>query len=294
MAIIIAVALLIIGGLIFYVVKLNASIEEEKANVSAQAIADYEKLAALDKQEMENEYQQFSDQYGEMMQRIKNDSIVAQLTREQQRTQQLLAELRNVKSTNAKEIARLKQELATCREVIRSYVIQVDSLSRLNQNLREENTQIRGQFDEATRQIEDLNGKTEALNQRVAIAAQLDATAISMNAQNEKGKAEKKLKKVRAFQINFNIAKNVTAATGNKTVYVRVNTPNGSTLGATGSFSYENRQIQYTAKKGIEYNGQETPVSVYCSAKETLVAGTYKVSIFCDGNMIGSRSFTFQ
>lgn len=287
-ALIALAALLIIalGGVVYYLYdNLN---EQKKANVAMQ------ELAELDKKEMENEYQQFADQYSEMKTRISNDSIVAQLTKEQQRTRELLAELRKVKSTDAQEITRLKKELATCRAVIRSYVIQIDSLNRLNQNLRAENSQIRTQYDEATRQIEGLNNEKSVLNEKVSIAAQLDATAISMRPLTEKGKDSKKLKKTRAFSISFNIAKNVTAQTGNKTVYVRVNTPNGGTMSQSGSFNYENRTIQYSAKKSVEYTGQETPVSVYCNANETLVAGTYKVSIFCDGHMIGSRSFSFE
>lgn len=255
---------------------------------------DMQELAEMDKKEMEKEYMEFSEQYSEMRTKITNDSIIAQLTQEQERTKQLLEELRNVKSNDAREIARLKKELATCRAVIRNYVLQIDSLNRLNQNLRDENNQIRGQYDEATRQIEGLNNEKSQLNEKVAIAAQLDATSISMTALTEKGKAAKNLKKTRSFQISFNIAKNVTAAAGNKTVYIRVNTPNGGTLAQSGTFSYENKQIQFSARKQIEYNGQETPVSLYCNANETLVAGSYKVSIFCDGHMIGSRSFNFN
>ena len=74
--------------------------------------AEMEQLAALDKKEMENEYQQFANQYSEMKTQINNDSIVKQLTAEQEKTQRLLAELRNTKSTDAREIARLKRELA--------------------------------------------------------------------------------------------------------------------------------------------------------------------------------------
>lgn len=284
---IIAVTSLVIIALIAAVAYLFMNLDEQKRKNT-----EMQELAELDKKEMENEYKQFADQYSEMKTRINNDSIVAQLTQEQQRTQELLRELQNVKAGDAREIARLKKELATCRAVIRSYVIQIDSLNRLNQNLRTENTQIRTQYDEATRQIEGLNNEKATLNEKVAIAAQLDATGISMNALTEKGKAAKSIKKCRAFQVNFAIAKNVTAKTGNKTVYVRINTPNGSTLNESGSFNYENRTLQCSAKKTVEYTGQETPVSIYVNANETLMAGTYKVSIFCDGNLIGSRSIS--
>lgn len=150
---------------------------------------------------MENEYQQFADQYSEMKTQINNDSIIEQLTQEQMKTEQLLKELKNVKATDAREIARLKRELATCRAVIRSYIMEIDSLNRLNQNLTEENTRVKGQYAEATRQIEGLNADKQSLSQKVAIAAQLDATGISLTAKNKRGKATKSLKNARLFRL---------------------------------------------------------------------------------------------
>ena len=79
-------------------------------------------LAEMDKLEMENEYEEFARQYSEMKTQINNDSLVAQLEQEQQRTEELLAELKRVKSNDAAEIMRLKKELATLRQVLRSYV----------------------------------------------------------------------------------------------------------------------------------------------------------------------------
>ena len=55
-------------------------------------------LAEMDKLEMENEYEQFAMQYNEMKTQINNDSLVAQLEMEQKRTEELLEELRRVKS----------------------------------------------------------------------------------------------------------------------------------------------------------------------------------------------------
>ena len=141
---------------------------------------------------------------------------------------------------------------------------------------------------------EGLNTEKASLSEKVAIAAQLDATAINLQMQTNKGKAAKKLKKCRQFLVTFNVAKNVTAQPGNKTVYVQIKTPTGTTLAVAGTTAYENRDIQYSAKRTIEYTGQETPVTLYCQVGEALIAGTYRVSIFCDGSLIGSRSFTLK
>ena len=248
----------------------------------------------MDKKEMENEYQQFARQYSEMKTQINNDSIVAQLTAEQERTQQLLEELRRTKSNDAREISRLKKELATVRAVLRSYVLEIDSLNRLNQNLKDENNRMRGQYEEATRQIEGLNTEKASLSEKVAIAAQLDAIGINLTLKDKKSKTTEKLKKAKALQVSFSIAKNVTAPSGMKTVYVRITSPTGAVLGGGGTFSYENRNLECSMKKTIEYTGNETPMTLYWNIAQSMVEGTYKVSIFADGNMIGSKNFSLK
>lgn len=283
--IILIIAVIAIGSIAYLTVNLE---KQKKANSEMQA------LAELDKKEMENEYQQFANQYSEMRTQITNDSIVAQLTAEQQKTERLLEELRNVKSSDAREIARLKKELATVRAVLRSYVLEIDSLNRLNQNLTAENTRVKGQYEEATRQIEGLNSERATLSQKVAIAAQLDATGINMLLKNKKGKTTDKIKKSKSIQVNFTVAKNVTAQSGMKTFYVRITTPTGAVLSGGGPFTYENRTLQCSMKKSVEYDGQETSITTFWNITQTLVEGTYEVSIFADGNMIGSRSFTFK
>lgn len=276
-------------ALISGIVYLGYSLNEQK-----QANKDMQELAELDKKEMENEYQRFAEQYSEMKTAINNDSLVEQLTQEQLKTQKLLEELRSLKATDAREITRLKKELATCRAVIRSYILEIDSLNRLNKNLTEENTRVKGQYEEATRQIEGLNADKQNLSEKVAIAAQLNATGIAMLAKNKNGKNLDKLKKCRTIQVNFNIARNVTATNGVRTLYVIIPKPNGTVLGNGGTFRYENRSLQFSMKKAVEYTGEETPVSMFWNVNETLTGGTYKVSIFADGSMIGSRSFSFK
>lgn len=281
--------LLVILALVAGVAYLYTSLAKEK-----QTNQDMQELAALDKLEMENEYERFAVQYSEMKTKINNDSIIAQLTQEQMRTQELLEELKRVKSTDAREIARLKKELATVREVLRSYVLQVDSLNRLNENLKAENSRVKGELDERNSEIVGLQGEKASLSEKVAIAAQLDATGIQLRMLNKRSKEAKKIKDCKTIQVNFTIAKNVTASNGNRTLYVRLQTPNGDVLNGGGSFEYENRTLEYSMRKTIEYNGEETAVVTYWNVNEFLSAGEYRVSVFADGNMIGTKTFVLK
>lgn len=281
----VVVILASIGGLAY----LFKSLEEQK-----QVNRDMQELAELDKQEMENEYERFALQYSEMKTQINNDSIVEQLTQEQMKTQKLLEELKKVKADDAREITRLKKELATVREVLRSYIIQVDSLNRLNESLKQENSRVNAVLEERNSQIAGLSNEKASLSEKVAIAAQLDATNISLSLLNKREKPTKKLKDTKKMQVNFTITKNVTASNGNRTVYVRIQNPGGNTLSGGGSFAYENRNLEYSMKKTIEYTGEEVSVATFWNVSQMLEGGQYRVSIFADGNMIGSRTFNFE
>ena len=281
-----AVAVLALIGVLIYMSMNVKQLEQEKQEM--------QELAELDKQEMENEYERFTLQFGEMMTQINNDSIIAQLTQEQMRTKQLLEELKQVKASDAREITRLKKELAAVREVLRSYIRQVDSLNQINQQLRQENERVSTELAETNREKQGLQQEKQTLTEKVAIAAQLDATGIQMTPLNKRSKAAKKMKDAKTLQVNFTIARNVTAQNGNRTLYVRIQTPAGTVLNGGGTFAYENRQLEYSMKKTVEYSGDETPVTVYWQVGEFLEAGDYRVSIFADGNMIGTRTFSFK
>jgi myosin heavy subunit len=280
---------LVILALMAGSVWLFLSLQEQK-----QVNQDMQELAELDKQEMENEYERFALQYSEMKTQINNDSIIQQLTEEQMKTQQLLEELKRVKASDAREIARLKKELVTVRAVLRDYVMQIDSLNRLNESLKQENTTVKAELEQRTQQVAGLSSEKASLSQKVAIAAQLDATNISLQLLNKRGKDAKKLKDCTQMKTSFVITKNVTASNGNRTVYVRIQNPGGNVLGGGGTFAYENRQLECSAKKTIEYTGEETPVTVYWNVSQMLEAGDYRVSVFADGNMIGTESFAFK
>ncbi|MCD8266274.1 MAG: hypothetical protein LUC33_03875 [Prevotellaceae bacterium] len=285
---IVLLALIIVCALAFLIWR------AAKARSEKEMAKEYQELLEVTKQETENEYEDFVRQYQELQTQVTNDSLVAQLEREQKRTQALLEELQRTKDTDAAEILRLKKELTTLREILRNYIVQIDSLNSLNQELTAENQNLRQENQQANEHISNLTSEREVLSGKVAIAAQLDASNISAAALNKKGKQCNKAKDAKRFQISFNIARNVTAQTGMKSIYVNITTPTGSVLTQGGTFPYENRTLNYSIRKDIEYTGEQYNVVVYWDVNETLSAGSYRVDIFADGQNIGNYSFSLQ
>ena len=246
----------------------------------------------LEKEDLENQYADFSKQYDELKMTVTNDSLSVLLEQEQLKTQRLLEELRTVKSTNATEIRRLKNELATLRKVMVGYINQIDSLNRLTAYQKEVIADVTKKYNAASQQISTLSEEKKSLNQKVTLAAQLDATNIVVTPTNKRGKVAKRVKDITKIKISFTLAKNITAETGEKTIYLRITKPNNEVLSKSSSntFNYENRQLEYSIKKYIEYTGEEQTITVYWDVEEYMEAGTFRIDIFADGNLIGSKS----
>lgn len=250
----------------------------------------------LEKEDLENEYTSFAKQYDELKLSVSNDSLSTLLEQEQTKTQRLLEELRTVKSSNASEIRRLKNELASLRKIMIGYINQIDSLNRLTAEQKVIIANVTQKYNAASRQINNLSEEKENLNKKVTLAAQLDATNISIQPTNKRGKTAKKVKDIVKFRINFSIVKNITAETGERILYLRITKPDNDALtkSASNTFAYENRNLTYSIKKYIEYNGEEQAITVYWDVEEFLYAGNYRVDIFADGMMIGSQSFNLE
>ena len=263
---------------------------------SKQQNSEMQELFAIEKEELESEYSSFALQYDELKVRITNDSLQYKLEQEKLRTQQLLDELKQTKADNAAEITRLKKELKTVRAVLRSYVIQIDSLNAINEGLKKENKRVTEKYREATKTIDALSTAKEELSQIVTLASQLDAAGIKMSLLKKSGKEVSKLKRAKQIEIKFTITKNITAETGNKTVYARIIQPSQEVLtkSTSNTFTYEDREIGYSMRKHIEYTGEEQEVTMYWDVEEYLQPGTYRIYLFADGVMIGEANYEFE
>ena len=251
---------------------------------------------ALEKEDLENEYTRFAQQYDELKLTVSNDSLSILLEQEQIKTQRLLEELRTVKISNATEIRRLKKELASLRKIMIGYINQIDSLNKLTNQQKQVIAEVTQKYNAASRQISNLSEEKKNLNKKVTLAAQLDATNIWIEPKNKRDKKVKKVKDIVKFAIGFTIVKNITAETGERTLYVNIYKPNNEVLtkNAANTFEYENRSLPYSIKKYIEYNGEEQSITVFWNVEEYLSAGTYRVDIFADGTMIGLQRFELE
>ena len=279
-----ALVLLLVIALVFFVKKSSDKDSEMKGMVAQMT---------YEKSQLQQEYEDFAKSTDGLQFKTTNDSLAHQIMKQKQRIHSLMDELKTVRVTDVQKINQLKQELATVRKVLRQYVIMVDSLNHQNQVLTAENQEVKQKFNQASQHVEQLSKEKSSLEEKVTRAARLDVKSFNVETLTDRNKKTDKVNKVTTIKINFTIAKNVTAAPGNKHVYARIMTPDNGVLARSQSdvFPFENRQIQYSCKKTIEYQGEDLSEVLYWKVNELLFPGSYRVDLFAEGNLIGQASF---
>ncbi len=265
----------------------------QKSETTESEMAEMVEQMTYEKEQLEAEYQDLSLELEGFSFQVDNDSLQKMLNQEQTRVQLLLEELRMVKVTNARRIGELKKELASVRKVLVYYVAQVDSLNTINTKLTKENQEVTQKYVAVSQVAEQLEADKKLLSEKVSIAAQLEARDIMVTTLNQRERKTTRLSKIVLIQFDFTIAKNNTAETGLKTIYLRISTPDDVVLQKNVSdvFAYENSEIAYSSKRSVEYAGEELPITMYWTVGEVLQAGTYRADIFADGNLIGTQNF---
>ena len=254
-------------------------------------------MMEFEKEQLADEYEDFAVQFdGYQSNEIHNDSLVALLTQEQQRVQDLLEELRITKATNARRIAELKKELATVREVMVSYVQQIDSLDRANKQLVKENKEVKQQYQVVVREAKKLEKERTELAEVVSRASMLEVSNFMMTPLNKRDRKTTIYSQIMKLQFDYTIARNVTCKPGMKMLYMRITRPDGEVMqkNVDDVFRFENSEIAYSVAKEFEYAGEEISGSLYWLVEEILQTGVYNADFFVGGELIGSFPFEIR
>jgi hypothetical protein len=278
---------LLAAGIIYLVINLRSK------NV---VISEMSQQFELEKESLTDEYSKLELQYEGYGLRIGNDSLATLLDTERYKIQRLLEELKVTKATNTKRIFQLKKELEALRGILKHYVAQIDSLNTANTALKAENRVVNQRFHEAQGNVQTLSEEKKALTEKVTLASILDAKNIVVDFLTDKGRKATKISKTAQLKFSFNIAKNISATTGEKYIYIRIIQPDETPLVKSNEnvFLFENQYINYSSRRPIEYEGEEIPVVIYWDVEEFLHPGNYRVEIFADGYNIGNSTFSLK
>lgn len=287
------VALGIGGWMIFNAASQNKEREELRALVEQQQLDMEQMQLEQDFENLDREFAQFENS----RQFIQDDSVKRALAEKYEaarlQVEQLQNELKSERRKSSAEIAKLRSEIDTLRGLLRHYVEEIDRLNKENQALRTENEEIKSQNQRLNSQVAETSRRNEVLSERMTLAEKLNVTGLSLTALNKKGRAEKKVAKATQLKVSFTIPQNNSTPVGEKTIYLRIISPSGQLLEGGGNFSFEGGSVPCSAKRTIEYAGEEIGgVTIYWDVNTALTPGEYTVELFADNYRLVRRTFT--
>lgn len=244
----------------------------------------------VEKQKLEIELNELIVEYDSL--KIDSDSLVDQLGAEQDKIRQLLKR----EASSATKLRMYTRELETLRKVMRSYIVQIDSLNTRNQELTDENIMVRGELQQVSSDFEEVTKQRDELTSTVKQAKQLIAKNIISVGLNESSKEKDKIKKIAKIRVSFTVLENNVADAGSKTIYLRIVRPDEKVLSSpdNGMFQYDGESLDYSEKRVIDYEKSDLDVTIYWDLTDELIAGIYFADLYAEGYKIGSHEFALK
>ena len=202
---------------------------------------------------------------------------------------------------SARQLFSARKEIETMKRIMRGYIVQIDSLNTLNYRLTSDLETTNTKLTQTAGERDQYKNDAEKSAEQVKKGSKLQAYNFSSGGLrmklNNTTEESNKAKNIVQIKSAFTISENPITPAGNKTVYLQVITPEGKTLQSSSGniVSVDGGSIPYSDKKDIDYNNQRIDMAIYYRLNgEELTKGNYKVKIYCQGQLIGSDSFTLK
>ena len=221
--------------------------------------------------------------------RTENDTLAQHLTDERFKADSLLETLKNERNLTRRKIKDYEKRLSYMRTVMEGYIHQIDSLNTLNKKLIDENVSYRKEITTAQMRAEMAEEKAQELNNKVRQGSVINARGIRMVALNARSKEVSRIKNAERLRVDFTLTANALATPGEKTIYVRILSPDGYVLSSESvpTFEFEGERLSYSASRDVDYQNEDLNIGIFYTGSG-FTAGTYQVQIYCDGFLIGS------
>ena len=274
----IVVAVVLAGALAYIWYQKSSLVNDltmEKEELTAQMI------------ELQNDYASLSSDY---------DTINSQLDSSREEVSQLIERIKKTEATNRTKIRQYEKELGTLRSIMRSYIVQIDSLNTLNKKLTADAAAARREAAESRRKQEELSKTVKDLSGQVAAGSVLKARGIRIEAYNASDKVTDRSSRVVRLMTTLSLVENDLAAKGPVRVYIRVKGPDGILLtnSSQRTFEVNGEPMICSASREVDYQGKEVELSIYLNDIPEYVKGIYTVEAYTEQTLLGSAELMLR
>jgi len=227
--------------------------------------------------------------YGYDTLKTDNDTLNAQLAKEREKIKRLL----EINASNAQLIKKYRSEITTLREIMKSYIVQIDSLNTRNKILIAENLDIKQKMNQVEKTKNELEKVKEELSSKVEIASVIKAKDIVAVALNKNRKETTRIDRMDKLRVCFTLRENPIANAGKKTVYLRVIRPDQLVIviSPDNLFDYGSTKMVFTESRDVDYMNQDIDMCIFVDNTGDFIPGNYTAELYLEGNLIGTTSF---
>ena len=243
---------------------------------------------AMEKDSLESELHTIYLSYDSL--NTDNQRIQEEMAIQQEKINRLIA----IQADDAYKIKMYKREMETLRSVLRSYIVQIDSLNTHNQALMAENVQLKRSEQQLKTEKTRLETDKAQLEEIKDLASSLQISDIYVEPINKRNRPRRRIKSIHKIRTDFIIRANSVASPGEKTIYLRLIRPDNVTLGSPEMevIQVNGEDIPVSASRTITYENVDLPVSIFWTNNGEIVPGEYTVELYAEGKLIGSDLFS--
>ena len=249
--------------------KLVNELNEEKEDLTSQIVS------------LQADYENLSSEY---------DTINMQLDSSREEVAQLVERIKKTDATNRAKMRQYEKELGTLRSIMKSYIVQIDSLNTLNHQLTVAAANARKAAAASDARNKELTAQVEGLSSQVAAGSILKARGLRLDAYSSADKIVDNSKRVARMLVTLSLVENEIAPKGPVRVYIRVLDPAGNLLqdGTGASFTLGGETFEATASREVDYQGREVELSIYVNNIPAYQKGIYTMEAYTEQSMLGS------
>jgi len=223
-----------------------------------------------------------------------NDSLSSFISQETARLNEMISKIERVNSASRSQIKSLRNQVFSLRKHISNLTEDIDSI---NQEL----LAVVEVKDSILSDLEDEVVKSNTLAKKVEKGAKLQLSSFEASAYklNGKGieKATNSANRAKRVKACMTISKNTLAVKGERTLYLRINTPDRRVLAASTdekTMWVNGEKIIYSSSQVINFNGQPTGCCLSFDVKTELSSGSYTLAVYTSNEKIGEARLTLE
>lgn len=259
-------------------------------NLVSSDLAEKTEYFRIERDSLERELRKIYVQYDS----LETDNVDLQIEMKEQ--QQKIDKLIAIQADDAYKIKMYRNEMETLRSVLRSYIVQIDSLNMKNQELMAENKQLRNSEMRLASEKEQLEKDKSQLEELKNLATTLQASEINLVLLNRRDNETRRIRSAEKARVDLLLRANKVTTPGEKTIYLRIIRPDEVLLGSPEleMIDLDGEQIPASASRIVNYENEDLPVSIFWTNDGELVPGEHTVELYAEGKQIGSASFVLK